>query len=401
MKSYKLDVYIHQQLAGYLHIHQGEMTFAYVDSYLKHSLSSPLSSSLPLEAGIFESKQCRPFFSGLLPEASLRVSLAKRLGISDKNDFALLEAIGGECAGAIALLPHKTILEQLKPEYQKLNKDGLIKLLETIHQRPMIVDEDGVRLSLAGAQDKLPIAIQDGAIAIPKNGAARTHILKPINREFISLIENECFCLHLAKKLGLNIAEAQIFHIRGTSYLLLERYDRKVTPHGVERLHQEDFCQALGFPPEIKYQREGGPSIQQCFELIREISSNPVTDIKMLLQGIIFNLIIGNNDAHGKNFSILYQNNSTRLAPFYDLISTIHYPELFKKMAMKIGSKYEFELLYPKHLENMAQDATLSVPLVKTELLNMMEKIKILIPKSPFTKIILERTNLLQKRFSS
>jgi serine/threonine-protein kinase HipA len=396
----KLDVYLNQNLTGQLSIDvHGDMAFTYHDDYVKNKNNHPLSQSLPLLEKTYYAKQCRPFFSGILPEAHLRASIARQLGISEKNDFALLSALGGECAGAVSLLPSPSTFTDLQPEYKIIENNAIADILQTMHQRPMIVGEDGIRLSLAGAQDKLPVAIIDGQIAIPMGGAPSTHILKPINRDYPSLIENECFCLQLAQKIGLNVAESSLHKADGHAYLLVKRYDRIVTNHGIQRLHQEDFCQALGIIPEMKYQREGGPGLATCFQLIRSISTLPVIDIKMLLQGCLFNLIIGNNDAHGKNFSLLYQGQQTRLAPFYDLISTIYYPDLANKMAMKIGSKYDFEGLFPRHLLQLAEEAQLSMALVQKEVLSMISKIQSLVTDSPYSSTLLQRAEKLKQRF--
>jgi len=391
-----LDVYLNQTLIGYLSIDpQGDMAFIYDQAYASNKQNQPLSQSLPLQTTVYDAKQCRPFFSGILPEAHLRASIARQLGISEKNDFALLSAIGGECAGAVSLLPSPITPKNLKPEYRTLDDKALASILDTMHQKPMLVGEDGIRLSLAGAQDKLAVAVIDGRVAIPINGAPSTHILKPINRDFPSLIENECFCLNLAKKIGLNTAEAALHHAESKPYLLIKRYDRVTNDHEIQRLHQEDFCQALGIIPEMKYQREGGPDLATCFQLIRQVSNLPVIDIKVLLHGVLFNLIIGNNDAHGKNFSLLYNKQHTRLAPFYDMISTVCYPELATKMAMKMGSKYDFDVLYPRHILQMAEAAHLSKALVQKELMSMINKIQTNITESTFTPVILERTEKL------
>ena len=400
MKNHKLDVYLNQTLTGQLSIDaQGDMLFVYDSDYIDNKKNQPLSQSLPLQKQPYDARQCRPFFNGILPEAHLRVAIARHLGISEKNDFALLAAIGGECAGAVSLLPTHSTPDDLKPTYRVLNDDEISTILQTMIQKPMLAGEDGIRLSLAGAQDKLAIALIDNQLAIPMEGAPSTHILKPTNREFPSLIENECFCLQLAKKVGLNAVETSMHDAKGTPYLLVKRYDRVENANSIQRLHQEDFCQAMGIISERKYQQEGGPSISDCFHLIRQVSNLPVVDIKELLQGILFNLIIGNNDAHGKNFSLLYQDQQIRLAPFYDMISTVYYPNLAKKMAMKIGSKYDFDGLFPRHIEQMAKEAKLSVALVQKEAMNMITKIQNKITDSPFTMTVLERANKLSQRF--
>jgi serine/threonine-protein kinase HipA len=205
------------------------MTFQYDKDWLTRPEPTPLSRSLPPREEIFTQKDCRAFFGGTLPEEGNRKVIARILGISDKNDFAMLEQIGGECAGAV---------------------------------------ED-------------------------------------------------------------------------IDYLLAQRYDRIQDNEGnIQRLHQEDFCQALGIPSEIKYQSEGGPSLADCFALIRDASSAPALDLIALLDAVIFNLLIGNHDAHAKNFSLLYRlDRSIRLAPLYDLVCTVYYPELTDRMAMKIAER--------------------------------------------------------------
>lgn len=396
----KLDVYLNQILTGQLSIDaHGDMVFAYDEQYIEGNKNQPLSQSLPLQKKPYNVVQCRPFFSGILPEAHLRVSIARQLGISEKNDFALLSAIGGECAGAVSLLPSSSSPADLKPDYRIIDDNSVSSILQTMVQRPMLAGEDGIRLSLAGAQDKLAVAIVEGQIAIPIGGAPSTHILKPVNRDFPSLIENECFCLQLARKIGLNSVDASMHETDGTPYLLVKRYDRIETDNGIQRLHQEDFCQAMGITPEMKYQREGGPGITDCFQLTRKRSSLPVIDIKGLLQGILFNLIIGNNDAHGKNFSLLYQGQQTRLAPFYDMIATVYYPNLATKMAMKIGSKYNFDGLFPRHILQMAKESHLSMALVQKETVSMIDKVQNNITDSPFSATILQRADKLHQRF--
>ena len=400
MKISKLSVYLNQILVGELSMDaHGDMQFFYHDTYLQEKHHPALSQSLPLVPQVYQARACRPFFSGILPEAHLRAAIARQLGFSEHNDFALLAAIGGECAGAVSLLPVTAVPNDLKPSYRILDDQAVSHILQTMVQKPMLAGEDGVRLSLAGAQDKLAIALIDGQIAIPMDGAPSTHILKPINRDFPSLIENESFCLDLARKIGLNAVETSLHETEGTPYLLVKRYDRIHTEQGIQRLHQEDFCQALGIIPEMKYQREGGPGLGDCFQLLRTVSSLPVVDIKALLHGILFNVIIGNNDAHGKNFSLLYQGRQTRLTPFYDMISTVQYANLSTKMAMKMGSKYDFTQLFPRHIEQMAVEAKLSPTLVREETLTMLNTIQNKITASPFSAVILQRAEKLSQRF--
>ena len=228
--------------------------------------------------------------------------------------------------------------------------------------------------------------VVDGLISVPLGGAPSTHILKPAIEHFEGLVFNEAYCMKLATAIGMDVAKAEIGKVEGIDYLLVERYDRKMSQPSLEgksklqREHQEDFCQALNIVPENKYQNEGGPSLKQCFELLREVSTTPVRDLQRLLDAVIFNFLIGNNDAHGKNFSLLYtsktpQGRSTHLAPLYDLLSTVYYPELAKTMAMKIGGEYGSNNVQPQHFEKLAEEAGLSKALVKQRVRQLAEAV--------------------------
>jgi serine/threonine-protein kinase HipA len=175
----------------------------------------------------------------------------------------------------------------------------------------------------------------------------------------------------------------------------------------LERLHQEDFCQALGIVSENKYQKEGGPSLKQCFALLREVSSAPVLDLAHLLDAVIFNYLVGNNDAHGKNFSLLYRgvgtasreagtaNLETRLAPLYDVVSTRYYPELTRELAMKIGGEYSSDKVSKANFEQLAEDAGLAKPLVRRRVPELAEVVLLNLGKTgiehPITEALAEQ----------
>ena len=370
--SRTLDVYLHRDLAGHLiQDDDGHMIFNYAERWLESPEPRPLSHSLPLRKERFTQKECRGFFAGILPEQSQRELVARNLGISSRNDFAMLEQIGGECAGAVTFVPAGQALQESAYRYRDLSDQELVNMLKTLPRRPLLAGEEDVRLSLAGAQDKVAVKVSGSQVSVPLGGAPSTHILKPAHQRFGGLVFNEVLCLRLANSVGIPSARAEARSMEGIDYALVERYDRKVkqTPAGAEyqRLHQEDFCQALGIVSEHKYQNEGGPSLKQCFDLLRAVSSAPVLDLQRLLDAAIFNYLIGNHDAHGKNFSLLcgQERGEVRLAPLYDLVCTIYYPELSKKMAMKIGGEYLLDKILPRHFEKLAEEAGLAKPLVK------------------------------------
>ncbi len=380
-----LDVYLHRHLIGKLvQDNHGHMVFDYVESWLTNPTAIPLSQSLPLTKKHFTRNDCRGFFAGVLPDESKREIIARNLGISARNDFAMLERIGGECAGAVTFIAEGTRLPEPDNEYRPLSAPELADIIKKLPRRPLLAGEEGIRLSLAGAQDKIAVHVSRDQISLPINGAPSTHILKPAIERFEGVVFNEALCMRLAQAVGLDTATVEIGKVEGIDYLLVQRYDRALdpeTPEGPGRLrreHQEDFCQALGIVPEHKYQNEGGPSIKQCFELVRAASSTPVIDLQALLEAVIFNWLIGNNDAHGKNFSLVYRGGissglQTRLSPLYDLISTVYYPELSPKMAMKIGGEYLSERIAPANFERLAEEAGLAKPMMKRRVLELAE----------------------------
>jgi serine/threonine-protein kinase HipA len=399
-----LNVYLHAHLVGHLtQDKDGQMSFEYLESWLAKPGAAALSQSLPVRKERFPSKECRGFFGGILPEESKREIIARNLGISARNDYAMLEQIGGECAGAATFIPAGQELPKRDYHYRKLDAKELAGILRELPKRPLLAGEKGIRLSLPGAQDKVAVRIDGEEVSLPLGGAPSTHILKPAALRFAGVVSNEALCMTLAAHMNLPAAKVETRKVEDVEYLLVERYDRKhVTiggAPGIERLHQEDFCQAQNIVSELKYQKEGGPSFKQCFTLLRNVSSAPVIELANFLDAAIFNYLVGNNDAHGKNFSLLYLDKEIRLAPLYDAISTIYYPELNPKMAMRIGREYFSDRVTPKDFEQLAADAGLAKPIVRrrvpelaTAAIEALGKIKII------DKVTDEVAGLIRKR---
>ncbi len=375
-----LDIWWDSRLVGQLTQNQhGELGFAYAPDWLNDDEALPLSASLPKRAEPFTRRECRPFFGGLLPEESQRDAAARALGVSPGNDFALLDRLGGDVAGALQLLPpgEATTAPALDQRPHPLDDAGLIRVLDTLPVRPLLAGEEGLRLSLAGAQSKVPVVLVDGAVALPAPGQPTTHILKPPISRFSATTENEAFVMRLAAAVGLDVAPVEARVVRDRTFLLVQRYDRAGGDDGnVRRIHQEDFCQALGVPPETKYASEGGPTFKDCFALLRSVAARPAVDVLKLLDAVIFNVIAGNADAHGKNFSILYDGEGPRLAPLYDLLATVAYPDLSPKFAMKIGNRATLAELDEKGWTAFAADAGLGLPLIRRRVSEISDGVK-------------------------
>lgn len=176
----------------------------------------------------------------------------------------------------------------------------------------------------------------------------------------------------LAEAMQLKPARSKVHTVLGRPFLLVERYDRLIDAQGHrQRLHQEDFCQALGVVPEMKYQNEGGPDLAQCFDLVRSATRPSAPQVLRLFDCVIFNALIGNHDAHAKNFSLLYSDKTPVLAPFYDTLSTAVYPALTPKMAMKIGSKYKFSEVQARHWDQFADSVGFTKAQAKRRILEL------------------------------
>ncbi len=365
-----LNVWWAGEIVGALAIDRyGEMSFAYAADWIADAGKPALSFSLPKRPESFGRRDCRPFFEGLLPEESQRIAVAGALGVSQGNEFKLLAELGGEVAGALTLWPEgetppaPTAVVQNEP----LDEAALVELLDELPIRPFLAGREGLRLSLAGAQSKIPIVLVKGEVALPAPGEATSHILKPPIHRFPGTTENEAFAMRFAKKIGLPVAEAEIRSAGDRSFLLIERYDRIRSEDGVlRRLHQEDFCQALGFTSDRKYAADGGPSFRDGFDLLRRAASRPAIEVLKLFDAAIFNLIIGNADAHAKNFSLLYrESGAIELAPLYDLLSTVYYPELSPRLAMKIAKRHTLEELKAPDWEKFAEETGLAPRFVR------------------------------------
>lgn len=365
-----LNVWWDERLVGRLSQNRhGELGFIYVAEWLDAGdAAPPLSASLPRRVEPFRRRECGPFFSGLLPDEDQRDAVARRLGVSRGNDYALLERQGGDVAGALQFLAPGASPEAVTADQpgQPLEPNDLVAVLDALPVRPLLAGERGLRLSLAGAQSKLPVVMVDGEVALPVPGQATTHILKPSIPRFPDSVENEAFVMRLAARIGLQVAPVAPREVRSRKFLLVGRYDRATGEEGaVNRIHQEDFCQALGIWPERKYAAEGGPTLRDCFGLLRRTAARPAVEVLKLLDATIFNLIAGNADAHGKNFSLLYAEGGPCLAPLYDLLNTIAWPELSPRLAMKIGKRASLDEMDPRGWELFAAEAGLGLPLVR------------------------------------
>lgn len=254
-----LDVYFNEEPAGRLSEGNGKLAFAYDKAWLNSGEFLPLSVTMPRQAGEFPDDIARPFFENLLPEGEIRAAIARLKRLSERNTFGLLGEIGGDCAGAVSLWPQGE-KPRKKGRYSPMSDDRLRELLARMQARPLLVVDDELRLSLAGAQNKLPVYYDGTRLFLPRGSAPSSHILKPGASGFEHMPVNEHFCMMLAAACGLPVPSSDVLHKPQPLYLV-QRYDRTRTESGnLGRVHQIDFCQALNFPSHRKYEHEGVPA---------------------------------------------------------------------------------------------------------------------------------------------
>lgn len=346
-----LDVYLDDQLLGRLSDRTvGFVAFDFDETAIEqHGVGSRvLSLSMPVSWDVVDPMIATAFFAGLLPEGEARQRLTEEFHVSADDPFGLLALIGRESAGALVIVPSgQQPPSQANASVKILSDEELAAAVDQLALSPLgiTVEDDEIRLSLAGVQDKLALVAvvgdQGERFGLPLNGHPSTHILKPPptgakGERFPNLVENEAFCLTLASALGIPTASFEVLELNGVRVLVVARYDRIREQDRILRVHQEDACQAAAVNPAFKYETSGGPSLAAIAGLIGEHSSQPGRDRLTLVRLMIANLLLGNCDAHGKNISFLHGRQGVQLAPAYDIVSTQAYAHT-DRLGMRIG----------------------------------------------------------------
>ena len=373
-----LNVYMLGKLAGVLESENGKLSFRYVSDYLNNPDATPISYTMPLRKEPFGDELTTVFFDNLLPPDTVRKRLGKILHLSRHNIFGFLKAIGGDCAGAVSLYPASEDTDNTPeelPRLRELSNAEAIEILTQLPKRPLNIGrEDGFRISGTGAQDKLIACVKDEKIFLPLYGEPSTHIIKPPIKEYPDSVFNEFFCMRLANRMGIPAPNCELLYFDHTAYYCVSRYDRKTENGKISRLHQEDFCQLYSVSPEKKYENEGGPTIPVCFNFIRKMHIGIAGQLDFIRR-IIFNFLIGNGDAHAKNFSVLYRGNRVLLAPVYDLLCTEIYDNLAREFAMSIGNEFAFDNVSRASFKEMATACNIRAEIVSAQLDNLVSQI--------------------------
>ena len=356
-----LPVYFEQRPIGTIHVDASGPSFTYAPGWIGLRGAFPISLTMPLKSERFPSDTFLPWAANLLPESEQLRTLGQLLGMARSDVIGLLSAIGGDTAGAFSFgQPGRASSVQWRPVGRP---DELERLIENLPNKPFLVGEEGVSMSLAGVQSKITVAVDDdGRIFIPMNGSPSTHILKPDSSRLPGGVQNEAFCLTLAKRMRIPTPKVTTGQAGKRTYLLVKRYDRTDVGGRCRRLHQEDYCQALGKPPSAKYESNQigirGPTLKDMFGITRR--QMPPTEIVRLLDMVILNVLACNSDAHAKNYSIMIRAGNASLAPMYDIMCGEVWENITKNLAQKIASVSRGDHLNRTHWQQFARECGLN-----------------------------------------
>ncbi len=330
----ELEVFLARRAVGHLvETTPSAWTFVY-NEQADPDVSGPLGVALPRSRERHHGPAVQAVFANLLPDGALRERLAQSLGLSAGNDFALLARVARECVGAIALRAPGAAWRDDRAT-RVLDAAELRNLVAVLPVHPLMAEVDDLSKTLPGEFDKLPVIVSERQVCLALGDELTTHIIKPARPGLRESVLNEAYCMALAHAFALPVAATDVLHGR-VNVLAVTRVDRQLND-AVEALHMEDFCQALGYAPTRKYEREGGPRLSDIVALLRTVSIQPAVDIRELVRWTIFAFLIGFGAAHAKQLALLHTRRGPRLAPWFGLWSTHVYPEMNFRLGFSIG----------------------------------------------------------------
>jgi serine/threonine-protein kinase HipA len=349
-----LPVFFESRRVGTIESDSSGPRFVYDQDWIGTRGAFPISTTMPLSAAAVPPERFLPWVANLLPEEDQLAAVVFNLKVAKQDVLAILERIGRDTAGALSFQQRGTTASESRAVE---GGAALEKIINELPQKPFLVGEDGISMSLAGAQTKIGVILgANGEISIPINGSPSTHIMKPDIKRLWGSVYNEAFCLALAKRCGLDVPSVTTGRAGERTYLVVERYDRLVSRESTRRLHQEDFCQALGRFPGEKYERNQtgnkGPTLVEMFDLMRKVN---LRDVPRLFDHLVFNVLCCNTDAHSKNYSMLIRAGGATLAPLYDVMCGAAWPEVSLNLANSIGGKTRGGHLKARHWQREAK----------------------------------------------
>lgn len=364
--------------------------FEYSDEW-KNS-GYPISPHLSFD-GEISSGAVKRFLENLLPEGKGLDDLTAFTHISKHNIYALIKAIGFETSGALNFGDRDS---SVTPEFRPISEDELATRIDEIERKSIIIWDQKQRLSLSGVQEKLPVMLKDNEIGLADGSLSSTHILKFQTKRNEHIVINEYFCMTLAKAVGLPAASVELKRYGAHPVLMVKRFDRIVEEDGIHRVHIIDGCQLLDMPTAYKYERNFGSSrdvkdiregvsFRKLFQAT-SLCQVPAKAKLQLLEWALFNLIIGNADAHGKNISFYLSKQGITIAPHYDMLSILMHEGVDHELAMAFGDEFDADRVVGYPLRAFAEDTELNPKLVSDRLLQLCKKIEEVLPQLSIEK---------------
>lgn len=345
----------------------GQYSFTYREAY-RSTGRTPLSPALPISDTRFGHQAVAAYVEGLLPEsAAVRTAWATELQTSD-TAFDLLAAMGRDCVGAVQFAPEDALdeLHQRKTDYRPTTPDKIGERLAALRATGASWTLPDEHWSLPGAQEKFTLARLGDRWHEARRAGASTHIVKPGVTRLMHQAVLEFATMQVASRLGLTVAATELADFAGETAIVVTRFDRyQDTTSTVQRLHQVDFCQAVGRLPANKYEERNGPRTAELAAMLRRESARPEQDVLRFSDAVLFNYVVGAPDAHAKNFALLYSpRGEARMAPLYDLSSALAYEPRsggydLSSVAMSIGGRRKFGQVLKKHFERHADEMNL------------------------------------------
>jgi serine/threonine-protein kinase HipA len=369
-----LNIWVAGEHAATLRANEANFSLIYASAWQTQANAFAFSPHLPL-GQITQGAAVKHFFSNLLPEGQPLEALSRAHQVSQYDVFGMMRKVGRDCAGALVITEEDIAPPEEKAfnakDYEAVSREDLQERITQSREQdvPLMFWRGKRRMSLPGVQNKIGVYVaQDGGFWLPRDGAPTSHILKIGNARHPDIAANEYACMRLAHSMGLPVPQV-IYTELPEPVLLVQRYDRLWTPDGgLLRIHQIDACQALNLPPEQKYEEPDyetappGPSFAQLLAL-HKLCRVPASAQVLMLQWLIFNFIIGNSDAHAKNFSFLTSEKGLQAAPLYDLVSGLQYG--YQDMAQSIGGETRLSVISTEDWKRLAKDCTIPFNLLQ------------------------------------
>ena len=389
--EYILLIHLAEQHIGTLTLDKGTNLLKLKYEQNWQQTGFPLSPALTLD-NLHSPEVAYNYLENALPEGEARKLLSEHLGVSEKNVYSQVRAIGNDLAGAVTFKTNKQggdiAPEANKPKFRVIEPDELTKRLACKEEIGLLTWDDKPRLSVAGVQDKLNIFINEQEhIGFGDGTLCSTHILKFEKHNCPNLVLNEYFCMKLSKAVGLPTAEVRFTRFEQYPALMVERFDRKYAPDQLKvfRRHVIDGCQALNLPRDYKYERNlgdgrdvqhirDGASLSRLFELTQTMAS-PVESLQWLINWQLFNLMISNYDSHGKNVSLFFDKRNSRFTPAYDLVNVAMFPQFKHALAMAMGDEFEPESINAYQMADFAETCGVNKKLLSRQLTDLADRV--------------------------